>query len=373
MSATDEQHPTRATPALAWSERPAARIAAFTVALAVLFGAGAGLGTLVGPDTAAAAAAPTSHTDAGADGAGHSGGHGGGGDARPGSGPTGAAGDAVEGLDVSREGYTLETLAAPSAAGMPAELAFRVLGPSGAPVTAYTPTHDKPLHLIVVRRDQSGFQHLHPVLGPDGTWRTPLTLDAGDHRLLADFAPDGRADALTLGRDLPVGGDYRPVALPAASTSATTPDGYTVTLTGALAAGTSSPLTLTVTKNGALVGDLQPYLAAYGHLVALRTGDLAYLHVHPEGAPGDGRTPSGPDIRFSAEVPTPGPYRLYLDFAHGDVVRTVEFTTVASGATTAPSATSAPADTPAAASPVVPADPDTGAAATHGGAPGHGH
>ena len=47
--------------------------------------------------------------------------------------------------------------------------------------------------------------------------------------------------------------------------------------------------------------DLQPYLAAYGHLVALRQGDLAYLHVHPDGEPGDGRTKAGPDIVFHTD------------------------------------------------------------------------
>lgn len=43
-----------------------------------------------------------------------------------------------------------------------------------------------------------------------------------------------------------------------------------------------------------LVTDLKPYVGAFGHLVALRAGDLAYLHVHPDGAPGDGRTAPGP-------------------------------------------------------------------------------
>ena len=63
---------------------------------------------------------------------------------------------------------------------------------------------------------------------------------------------------------------------------------YTVTLDGDVKAGGDSKLTLTVAKDGKPVTDLQPYLAAYGHLVALRDGDLAYLHVHPEGEPGDG-------------------------------------------------------------------------------------
>jgi hypothetical protein len=78
------------------------------------------------------------------------------------------------------------------------------------------------------------------------------------------------------------------------------------------------------------VTDLEPYLAAYGHLVALREGDLAYLHVHSEGAPGDGRTPAGPEIVFTAQVPSPGSYRLFLDFRHGGRVHTAAFT-VATG------------------------------------------
>ena len=96
-------------------------------------------------------------------------------------------------------------------------------------------------------------------------------------------------------------------------------------LTGALTPGTTSKLTLTVDRGGVPVTDLQPYLAAYGHLVALRQGDLAYLHVHPD----DSVTSAGPNIVFYAEVPSAGTYRLYLDFKHGDVVRTAEFTVVA--------------------------------------------
>ena len=101
-------------------------------------------------------------------------------------------------------------------------------------------------------------------------------------------------------------------------------------LSGELVPGAVSPLTLTVRRDGRAVTDLQPYLGAYGHLVALRTGDLAYLHVHPDGSP-----TAGPEIRFAAEVPGAGTYRLYLDFRHGDVVRTAEFTVPTTGAATA--------------------------------------
>lgn len=101
-----------------------------------------------------------------------------------------------------------------------------------------------------------------------------------------------------------------------------------VRLGGKLVVG-SAALTFTVTRAGKAVTDLQPYLGAYGHLVALRVGDLAFLHVHPENASGGAQTPAGPDIVFRAPVPTPGTYRLFLDFKVHDVVHTAQFTAVA--------------------------------------------
>jgi hypothetical protein len=140
--------------------------------------------------------------------------------------------------------------------------------------------------------------------------------------------------ALTLGVDLQAAGDYAPKALPEAGRTSEV-DGYTVTLDGDLTPGESSKLTLKVNKDGKPVTDLQPYLGAYGHLVALRAGDLAYLHVHPDGAPDDGKTPPGPGITFYAEVPSRGDYRLFLDFQHAGAVHTVDFTARA-GEKTAP-------------------------------------
>ena len=102
-----------------------------------------------------------------------------------------------------------------------------------------------------------------------------------------------------------------------------------------------------------VVTDLQRYLGAYGHLVALRAGDLAYLHVHPQGTPNDGATKPGPDIVFLTEVPSSGRYHLYLDFKHEGVVRTAAFTLPGSGGTTS---SEAPA-TSGAATPVTRTDP----------------
>ncbi|GGQ77173.1 hypothetical protein [Couchioplanes azureus] len=291
--------------------RTTVKVSGFTLGLAAVFTAALGLGHAVGPTRATTAA--------------HTAGH----DSNSTEQTPGASTHLPAGLQVTQDGYRLTPLTATLATGAPQPFRFQITGPDGTPVTRYTTSHDKDLHLIVVRRDLSGFQHVHPSLAADGTWSVPLAVAApGQYRAFADFQPAGRAEGLTLGVDVAAPGHYRPAALPAPAASATV-DGYTVTLNGTLVPGTSSKLTLSVSKDGSPVTDLQPYLGAYGHLVALRDGDLAYLHVHPDGAPGDGRTAAGPQISFSAEVPSAGAYRLYLDFQHAGKVRTAEFTAVA--------------------------------------------
>ncbi len=78
----------------------------------------------------------------------------------------------------------------------------------------------------------------------------------------------------------------------------------------------------------------RPYRAAYGHLVALRDGDgdLACLHVHPDGSPGDGTTTPGPRIAFHITAPRAGTYRLFLDVQHAGIAGTAVFT-IQAGAT----------------------------------------
>ena len=330
-----------------------AKLGAYALGLVAVFGAAAGIGTAVGPVGPAAAAHDTAGHDDPDTGSSM--------DTTQPQAPAASSADVPGGLQVSENGYTLD-LADALPAGAATPVSFRVLGPDGLPVTAYDVAHDEDLHLVAVRRDLSGYQHVHPELAPDGTWSIPLDLTAGDWRLFADFDPAGDEAALVLGADVAVAGDYTPLPLPEPSTTAEV-DGYTVTLDGQLTPGAESEVTLSVSRDGQPVTDLQPYLAAYGHLVALRDGDLAYLHVHPAGSPGDGTTAPGPDITFSATAPSVGNYRLFLDFQHGDVVRTAEFTVRAGDIPTASTGSS-------------PADPRHGApdeAATGHGGPGHAH
>jgi hypothetical protein len=307
-------------------QRGSARLALYGLSLVAVLGAGLGVGQLAGPTSTPAASSTSSSTHAHTDSEGnpdmtttH---------AEPStSGPHAghAAGAAPAGLSIESDGYRLAPLTTVVPTGAPQDFRFRILGPDGAAVSRYDVEHDKELHFIVVRRDLAGYQHLHPTRAADGTWSVPLQLAAaGDYKAFADFTPAG-GSPLTLAVDLHAAGTYAPAPLPPPSRTATV-DGYTVTLDGHAHAGEASELTLRITRDGRDVTDLDPYLAAYGHLVALRVGDLAYLHEHPEGAPGDGHTLPGPEVSFSAQLPTVGTYRLFLDFSHAGRVHTAEFT-----------------------------------------------
>ncbi|SEG76355.1 hypothetical protein SAMN04489712_111153 [Thermomonospora echinospora] len=302
------------------------KLGAYVLGLAAVFAGAVGVGDVAGPATA--------KTEAKA-----SDGHG-----AHGTPATAPAGPISGGLQVTQDGYTLVPRSVTVPAGEKTDFTFTVNGRDGRPVTRFATLHGKKLHLIVVRRDLSGFQHLHPTENGAGVWSIPLTLpDPGAYRMFTDVQPEGAARQLTLGVDVTAPGDYRPEALPKAEQTARV-DGYEVKLEGTLVPGRTSKLTLTVHKDGRPVTDLEPYLEAYGHLVALRSGDLAYLHVHPDGSPGDGRTRPGPQITFYAEVPSSGAYRLYLDFQHGGKVRTAEFTAVAGHGEIPAAPAPAPAD-----------------------------
>lgn len=260
---------------------PVYRLVGFAVALVALFGVAWAAGARVDPETA------------------------------DGTLPHGEMG-AGEGFRLVPEGTSF-------ASGEPADLRFRIVDAGGETVRDFDLEHERRMHLIVVRGDLGHFQHLHPRQLPDGSWRAEVELPSGGvYRAFADFAADGHS--ATLSADLSASGQSDPEPLPEPAVRTDAGDGYEVRLESgdSVADGT---LRFAVSRNGRPVRSVEPYLGADGHLVVLREDDLEFLHVHPLGEPGG----SGP-IAFEVTYPAPARYRLFLQFKHGDEVRTAAFT-----------------------------------------------
>jgi hypothetical protein len=313
--------------------RAPGRLGLYAVGLVAVLAAGAGIGAAVGPlrsdpatpgghaDTMSDEAAhdEAAHDEAADAGAGH--------DAMPAASTSrpaastsrSAASELLPGLSASAAGYTLAADGTSFDAGVAMPFTFRVLGPDGNAVTTFEDRHERELHLVVVSSDLTDYQHLHPSRADDGTWGTTLLLPrAGTFRAYADFQATGE-EPLTLATEIDAAGPFEVRSLPPASTTASV-DGYEVRLDGRPGSGEAGELRFVVTHGGQRVTDLEPYLGAFGHLVAIRASDHAYLHVHPT----DGSSPA--EVAFAVEAPSPGAYRLFLDFQHHGVVRTAAFT-----------------------------------------------
>jgi hypothetical protein len=269
------------------------KLGAYGVVLAAVLGAGAAVGAVVGPiDVGDGDAHGVPHQEVTA--------------TMDETTPLPAAG-----LLVSEDGYHFQPEDRLADGG---ELAFTIVGPDGHAVRAYDLLHDRELHLIVASRDLQHFAHLHPTRDAEGRWSVELPdLPAGPYRAFADFQPAGGSQH-TLGVDLIAPGTVQ-AGDPLRPQLTDTVDGYDVSLHRD---ADSSEVTVTVRRDGAVV-TTEPYLGAAGHLVALRDGDLAYLHVHPLD-----EVPSGP-VRFAVEVPSAGTYGLFFDFQIDGVVRTARF------------------------------------------------
>jgi len=239
----------------------------------------------------------------------------------------------VNGTSIAQAGFALSEIQAPLTVGEEGMLSFAIVDRDGTAVTEYERAHDKDLHLIVVRSDGAGYRHVHPILdATTGTWSLPWTWErAGTYRVYADFTSGGTS--VTLSRFVTAGGEFTPEPRTSVVTG-TRVDGFDVSVSGELVAGAASDLIIDITRNGAPVTELEPYLGAFGHLVALRDGDLAYLHVHAHGEePAPGET-SGPTVSFTAQAPTTGRYLLYLDFQVAGTVHTAELVMDAVAGTT---------------------------------------
>ena len=229
------------------------------------------------------------------------------------------------GLSATANGYTLTVKQTPmTGMSMPISL---TISKNGTPVTTFDPEQTKLMHLYLIRSDLTGFQHLHPTMAADGTWSaTPTAVVAGSYRAYVQFVPhaDAKAGAQVLSRPFTVAGNPAPTSPMPMPSDRGSVDGYTVAIAGAAKAGTATPLKITITKNGVPVTDLQPYLDTYAHVTAIHAGDLAFAHLHPNGAVSGPH--GGPTLTVDADLPTAGNYRMFIQFQTDGVLHTAALT-----------------------------------------------
>lgn len=206
--------------------------------------------------------------------------------------------------------YVLVTDSVTGGNGTPRTLTFHLEMKDGMRVTNFEIAHEALLHTILIRPDLSGFQHIHPDITADGSWKVTLD-EPGQWHLVFDSTPKGETLPVVVSANADDEVSVEPQALPAPNDNVVQ-DGLRIVRSG---------LDFTVFNEDGTPATLEPYLGQAAHLVAIRQGDLAYVHLHavPD--------PTMPEMfMFGGALPQPGTYRMFLQFGHDGAVVTVPFT-----------------------------------------------
>lgn len=246
--------------------------------------------------------------------------------------------------EASEKTYYMDFTANPAQVelGKAAKLSFtpKIKGQDGEAVPLEI-VHDKKLHLIVVSKDLSWFDHIHPeytasdayeinVLGSDksytnGPFKNEVKFETGgEFVLFADYAPTGASHQLER-IELNVAG--KPYAGKIYDKEQTTDnvDGYTVTIEsdgGKWLSAQQSHISAIVKQGSKEIpaDQFENYLGAKAHMVVISSDSKDYLHVHPEVV--DGR------LDLHTTFKQPGVYRGWLQFQTAGKVHTADFTIV---------------------------------------------
>lgn len=244
------------------------------------------------------------------------------------------------------------------------QLVFSLEGSDGKPLQDLVEHHARMLHVVIVSEDMQVFGHVHPedfgesvsagetrvffsfpqggrylvaadLVTDDGPHAAQFTVDVEGEEAVAQ-APDTAAALSYRSFDLEDEDRYTaPVLMPEAQQD----EGeYGVSLLkpAAVRAGEEVTLTYRLTRDGASVTELRPYLDAAMHVAVVKDDLTTFLHEHGT-APGvshinghghghhrdrgDATAASfGPQIAVTLSFPEPGRYHLFGQNVHGDEI-----------------------------------------------------
>lgn len=223
------------------------------------------------------------------------------------------------------EEFPVEIKLSPRAvrANKPVEMRFRVADPkTGATIKNFEIVHEKLFHLFLVSEDLEFFAHEHPDYSPSGEFRFRTVLPRpGPYRVVTDFLPSGATPQMNVATIIVPGA--APVKKPLrASPGPRKGANLEVELRTEPAqplAGFKTLMFFKLKPEGGGPFQLEPYLGAWGHMLAASEDLIDLIHTHPFLADG------GPQVQFNAIFPREGVYRLWVQFQSRGVVNTVAF------------------------------------------------
>jgi Cu+-exporting ATPase len=229
--------------------------------------------------------------------------------------------------------------------GEPARFVYTITDlRTGRPITDIVPSHQADIHLLAIRAaDLQGFQHVHPrPTGRPGEFAIDLTFDEpGTYVLNSEFKRQGELYAIKFREEVTVVGGTPNLVPLVADRSPKVVGNVRVTLRGEARVDEESTFMFEFrdARTNQPITDLQPYLAAAGHVIVASEGGRKIEHEHGEVHDANGNpifarpgTRFGPEIEFHGHFESEGLYKIWGQFKLGDgTVITVPFVVKATG------------------------------------------
>ncbi|MET0211747.1 MAG: heavy metal-binding domain-containing protein [Vicinamibacterales bacterium] len=223
--------------------------------------------------------------------------------------------------------YKLDVALTPRAGGGASALTLAVSDPdTGTPVSRFIDIHERQLHLFVISKVLTLFEHIHPERRDDGTFAMEHSVPAGEYMLIADFLP-AEGTSQVVQRAIVTPGYAGPIFVPAPTLAVSPVEQSTSGLRIRLEHEPLRPrresmlrFVVTDADSGLPATDLEPYLGATGHLLIVSSDLSTAVHGHPEGV----RT-TGPAVTFGPVFPAPGVYKMWVQFQRRGQVITAPF------------------------------------------------
>ncbi|MGE8206956.1 hypothetical protein ACQKP0_20810 [Heyndrickxia sp. NPDC080065] len=206
-------------------------------------------------------------------------------------------------------------------------ITIRIMDKNNKLIKKFATVNEKKMHMIVVSKDLSYFDHIHPTLKDNGEFDITTQFPAGgDYRMYAEITPEGASEYSIEDHLINIQGDI-PKAEPIVPDKDFTKviDGKKVTLSfdDKLQSKKNIHMTFTISDANTKkpITDLQPYLGAMGHAVAIDKDLKHFLHIHPIYS-----QTTGPDVTFMTYFPEKGIYRVWGQFNIDGNILTIPFT-----------------------------------------------
>jgi heavy metal-binding protein len=205
-------------------------------------------------------------------------------------------------------------------------LTFGLIDPrTELPVRKLEVVHEKLYHVFIVSQDLSFFLHTHPERPGDEDFHLDVRLPKpGLYRVLSDFYPSGATPQLVTNTLIVPGAE---TAMDSAQIQA---DLSPKTTENAGVDLVLSPSHVVARQDVSMVfrvspeQGVEPYLGAWGHMLAASADLVDMTHNHPVTAAGSSSA-AGKDIQFNMAFPRAGVYRVWVQFQRLGVVNTVAF------------------------------------------------